>query len=154
MTITGADYRLVGTSEDNRLGPFIRRRDLSVLTRHWIYCLVSCDTACLLIPRTVGPLCSCAECINIPSLLILIKAISEVEETVGRTWVLSSRDALSAVPFWTAASNASRSGSFWRFPLSRWICDGGGKVYGFVVFISWHCRRAQNTSHQAPFPKM
>lgn len=101
MTITGADYRLAGTSEDNHQGPFIRQRDTFVLAQCRIFCLVSCD------PQTSQTSLLRAECIDIHSRLIFIKAISEVRGNVGQTWVLSSRDALSVPSVWTAASNAS-----------------------------------------------
>lgn len=148
MTITEADYRLSGTSEDNRLGPFIRLTDLFVcfnsMQIFFFYCVMWHRMS--FNPQNSRTCLLCAECINIHSLLIFIKAISEVQENVGQTWVLSSRDALSGLPFWSAASN----GRFRRFLLSRWICESLWLLGIYFLALS------PGTKHIAPspFPKM
>lgn len=152
MTITGADYRLAGTSEDNHLGPFIRLRDL-VVCFNSMQNLLSCVMwhRMSFNPGTVGPLC-CAQ--NVLIFILYWFLSVKFRKALGRPGCFLVEMLRACCLFELLhqmhpvldASDVS-------------CCHDGfamvaAKFLAFGYFFSWHCRRAQNTSHQAPFPKM
>lgn len=107
MTITGADYRLAGTSEDNHLGPFIRLRDL-VVCFNSMQNLLSCVMwhRMSFNPGTVGPLC-CAQ--NVLIFILYWFVLVKFRKASGRPgcflvemlWATFLNCCIKCIQFWT-----------------------------------------------------